>query len=200
MHRDIPDFTIGMVGRITEAKGHHILLAALAKLDSSIRVLFVGAPAPGNRQDSSYLQSLRSMAGANVEWAGYHPDPTPYYSAIDVLVVASTGEEGMPLVVIEAFQRGIPVVASRLGGLPEIVKDGVNGFLVAPGDPEELARALDRLARDPQLLARLGAGARASIDERFSKAAYCSAIESLISELCVCRSLAAVPALPESEG
>jgi len=197
--------TVGMVGRITRAKGHHVSLAALARLNTPARQIFVGEPAPGNRQDASYLLELRSIAtrlGSDVVWAGYHPDPGLCYSVMDVLVVASTAEwkEGLPLVALEALQRGIPVVASRAGGLPEIVKDGVNGLLVPPGDPEELARALDSLARDPQLLARLGAGARASIDERFSKTAYCSAIARVIAELCTSPSPAAASVLPETEG
>ena len=197
--------TIGMVGRITRAKGLHVSLAALARLNAPARLIIVGEPAPGNRQDASYLLELRSIAArqaSNVVWAGYHPDPSSCYSVMDVLVVASTSEwkEGLPLVALEALQRGIPVVASCLGGLPEIVKDGANGLLVPPGDAEELARALGRLARDPQLLARLGAGARASIDDRFSKTAYCSAIARVIRELCVGPSPAVAPVLPLSEG
>ena len=194
--RKASSFTVGMVGRITEAKGHHILLSALARMatvaimNDSARAIFVGAPAPGNAQDSSYLQSLRAMAaqhGSNVEWAGYHPDPTPYYSAMDLLVVPSICEEGMPLVALEAFQRGVPVVASRLGGIPELVHDGVNGILVPPGSPEGLSRALVQLACDPALLARLGAQARLSIDDRFSKKLYCNAVATMISELCLSR-------------
>lgn len=184
-------FTIGMVGRITEAKGHHVLLSALAKLDScpEIQTICVGGPAPGNSEDVSYLRSLRSLAlerglDGSVQWAGHQADPHPYYEAIDVLVVPSVGEEGMPLVILEAFQRSIPVVASRVGGIPELIKDGVNGMLVPPGSPEELAKALEGLQRDPDLCRRLRAAARASIDERFSRKLYCSAIGALISELC----------------
>ena len=187
----LPGFTVGMVGRITAAKGHHILLSALSRLGPSARAVFVGAPAPGSRQDAHYVTELRSIARKHeveIEWAGHHPDPTPFYSAMDVLAVASTGEEGMPLVALEAFQRGVPVVASRLGGLPELVQDGVNGLLVPPDNPDALARALERLARDPMLLNQLGSRARSSIDERFSRESYCAAIAATISELCQCRS------------
>jgi glycosyltransferase involved in cell wall biosynthesis len=197
-----PSLTAGMVGRITEAKGHHILLAALARLDAPARAVFVGAPAPGNRQDASCLQDLRSMAGRygiKVEWAGYHADPTPYYSAMDVLVVASTGAEGLPLVALEALQRGIPVVASRLGGLPELIRDGVNGLLVPAGDPAALARALERLAHDPSFLRQLATAAPSSVDERFSKHHYCNAIASMILTLCRrSASLEVAPAWRES--
>jgi glycosyltransferase involved in cell wall biosynthesis len=183
----IPVLRVGMVGRITQAKGHHVLLAALARLNRSARAVFVGAPAPGSHQDASYVRTLQSMTrdkGVDVEWAGHQADPKPYYSAMDVLAVASVGEEGMPLVALEALQGGVPVIASRLGGLPELVQDGINGFLIRPNDPEALARALERLARDPALLRQLGARTRSTIDERFSKPLYCGAIAGTIAELC----------------
>jgi glycosyltransferase involved in cell wall biosynthesis len=182
-----PVLRVGMVGRITQAKGHHVLLAALASLQGSARAVFVGAPAPGSRQDASYVRTLQSMTrdnGLDVEWAGYHADPKPYYSVMDVLAVASIGEEGMPLVALEALQRGVPVIASRLGGLPELVQDGINGLLIPPNDPKALACALERLAGDPALLRQLGARAHSTIDERFSKPLYCGAIAGTIAELC----------------
>jgi len=189
--RESSRFVIGIVGRITKAKGHHVLLDAVAKLDSCAekQMIFVGAPAPSYPEDSSYLRYLRSLASergleGSLQWTGYQADPQPYYEAMDVLVVPSISEEGMPLVTLEACQRGIPVVASRVGGIPELIKDGVNGILVPPGSPEELAKALDRLQRQPGLCRQLGAAAHASIDERFSKKLYCSKIGGLISELC----------------
>lgn len=185
-------FVIGVVGRITEAKGHHVLLSALARLGSSPgrEVMFVGEPAPGSLQDLAYFRSLRSFISehgldSSIRWAGYQPDPNPCYEAMDLLVVPSTGAEGFPLVILEAFQRGIPVIASQTGGIPELVKEGVSGILVPPGNPDELARAIDRLQRDPALRRQLGETARVSIDGRFLKQRYCSTIGDLISELCL---------------
>jgi glycosyltransferase involved in cell wall biosynthesis len=184
-------FVIGMVSRITEAKGHHILLQALARLKPSggRKAVFLGAPAPGSVEDSTYLSSLRRWAAergleGNLHWAGYQADPHPYYEAMDVLAVPSICQEGMPVVILEAFQHGVPVVASGTGGTPELVKDGLNGLLVPPGNSEELARALERLQFEPGLRARLAVRACTSIDQRFSREFYCSALSSLISELC----------------
>jgi glycosyltransferase involved in cell wall biosynthesis len=212
--RDPSCFVIGMVGRITPAKGHHILLRAVASLKprNGTKILFVGAPAPGNLQDSEYVSFLRQWGAEqclDLQWAGQQADPEPYYELMDVLVVPSVGEassstgagmtcssssEGMPMVILEAFQRGLPVVASRTGGTPELVKDGTNGILVQPGNSGELAQALHRLQFDEDLGRRLAARACASIDKRFSKDLYCSAIGGLISELC--GSPAAAPATP----
>lgn len=187
--RKSSQFVIGMVSRITEAKGHHVLLQAVAGLEpcNGRKILFLGEPAPGSLQDSEYLSSLRRRAAErslNLHWVGYQADPDPYYEAMDVLAVPSICQEGMGLVILEAFQRGLPVVASRTGATPELVTDGVNGLLVSPGSPEELAKALERLQFEPGLGARLAAQACASIDQRFSRELYCSALSGLISELC----------------
>lgn len=184
-------FMIGMVGRITEGKGHRVLLDALTRLDAAtgVRLVIVGAPAPGNPDDARYLRELRSFAVTSgldrrIDWAGYKADPRPYYGAMDALAVPSVCEEGMPVVALEAFQRGIPVIASRTGGIPELIRDGVNGLLVAPRNPAELALAMGSLQHSPALCARLGAAARASVDARFSPASYCSALGKIISDLC----------------
>jgi glycosyltransferase involved in cell wall biosynthesis len=184
-------FVIGMVGRITEAKGHHVLLEALAKLgpSSGMRLLIVGAPGPGSEQDAQYLRSLHAsttQAGLNglIDWVGYQADPDPYYASIDALAAPSTIDEGMPVVVLEAFRRGIPVIASRSGGIPELVENGANGMLVAPGDPAALAEVLSTLRDSPALGKRLGAAARASLDARFSPAFYCSTLDQIICGLC----------------
>lgn len=184
-------FVVGMVGRITKGKGHHVLLDALTKLDAAagVRLVIVGAPAPGNPEDARYLRELRSVAARSglhrrIDWTGYQADPRPYYGAMDALAVPSVCEEGMPVVALEAFQRGIPVIASRTGGIPELIRDGVNGLLVAPRNPAELALAMGSLQHSPALCARLGAAARASVDARFSPASYCSALGKIISDLC----------------
>jgi glycosyltransferase involved in cell wall biosynthesis len=190
-----------MVSRITPAKGHHVLLEALERLKpcDERKIVLLGAPAPGNVRDAEYLSSLRRWAAergfeCSIHWAGYQADPYPYYEAMDVLAVPSVGEEGIGLVILEAFQHGVPVVASLTGGIPELVKDGVNGILVPPGDAEKLATALERLQFEPDLCRQLGAGARASIDQRFSRELYCSTLSNLISELCASsRPAGAVP-------
>lgn len=185
-------FVVGVVGRITREKGQHVLLRAAGRLKGrgqDLQVVFVGAPAPHSPEDASYRCSLESSARelgleGNVFWAGYQADPNPYYARFDVLAIPSTASEGFPLVALEAMQCGVPVVASRTGGIPEVVREGVNGLLVPPGDEQALAASLERVLSDSTLRTRLQAGARASIDNRFSPETFRSAIRSVVTELC----------------
>ena len=90
----------------------------------------------------------------------------PFYAAFDALVLPSANE-GTPVSVIEALAGGRPVVATRVGGVPDVVRDGVDGFLVEPGDIDALAERLGRLAADPALAARMGEAGRARVLERY---------------------------------
>jgi glycosyltransferase involved in cell wall biosynthesis len=187
-------FTLGMVGRITETKGQERLLNAVgalpAALRDKIRVMFVGAPAPGNLADLAYSRRLRRR-GAQVDlphevlWTGYQEDPTPFYASMDALVQPSAANAGeaMPLAVLEALREGIPVIASRTGGIPEVVQDGENGLLVPPGDESALTRALQRFIEDYTLRARLREGARVTLTQQFSVEDFRLRIRALIEEL-----------------
>jgi len=185
---------VGVVGRINPQKGQHVLLRAAARLKNrgrDIQVVFLGEPQQNSAEDVRYLQLLQSCArelGLQevIHWPGYQADPNPYYAAFDVLVIpsAASASEGLPLVALEAMQWGIPVIASRVGGLPEVIRQGVNGFLVPPGDDAALAESLERVLADGALRSRLSLGARASIDSRFSVDTFNSSIRSVVSQLC----------------
>jgi glycosyltransferase involved in cell wall biosynthesis len=95
------------------------------------------------------------------------------YAAADVLVLPSVLDsrndtEGLGVVLLEAMSYGVPVIASRIGGIPDIVGDGATGLLVPPGDAGALAAALERLAVDPSLRARLGSAGREHVRAQFS--------------------------------
>jgi glycosyltransferase involved in cell wall biosynthesis len=167
--------TFGMVGRITETKGHHIVLSALGMLGRDwrrkTRLIIVGAPAPGSADDLKYLHRLAEYAAQQgldnqIQWAGYQADPDSYYDQMDSLLQPSFGE-ALGLTILEALQHGLPVIASRTGGIPEIIKDGVNGLLVSP-DEDALLAGIRRFLEDEGLRDRLREGARAELDSRFS--------------------------------
>ena len=133
---------IGYLGRLFETKGIEMLIDAVTQeLDGSARLLLAGAGEPG------YEQALRDRcvhAPGKIAFLGVVP-PRELFEQIDVLAVPSLWREPFGRIVIEANAWGIPVVASRRGGLPEIVDDGVTGYLFDPGHQGELARVLRRL-------------------------------------------------------
>jgi glycosyltransferase involved in cell wall biosynthesis len=179
--------TVGMVGRITPLKGQDLLLKAVADLAPSIRervrILIAGAPAPESPADLEYAEDLRVQATAcglreRVVWTGYLKDPGGLYAGIDVLVHPALAE-AMPLAVLEALQQRVPVIASRAGGIPEIVDEGRNALLVPVGDVTALGAALEQFVTDGELRIRLQAGAQSGLDARFSRDAFASRILQL---------------------
>jgi glycosyltransferase involved in cell wall biosynthesis len=104
-----------------------------------------------------------------VEIQGHVSDVRPYYRQADVVVISSTSE-GSPNVLFEAMAAGVPVVATRVGGIPEIVKDGDTAILVEPSNPVALGRAIERVLVDPELASRVATRARALVQERYSPA------------------------------
>jgi glycosyltransferase involved in cell wall biosynthesis len=123
-------------------------------------------------------------------FVGYQRDVAPYYAFFDAFLLPSANE-GTPVVAIEALAAGVPVVATAVGGVADVVEDGVDGFLAEPGDVEALADRLVRLAEDRELRARMGAAGRVRVPERY-------AVERLIDDTDrLYRSLLAEAGLPQ---
>ncbi|MGY1708784.1 glycosyltransferase [Geodermatophilus sp. SYSU D00758] len=149
---------IGYVGRLAPQKRADLLVAAFGRMRCPAALVVVG---DGPDADLVRRAVRESPASDRVTLAGFLPhDQVPgVLAALDVLALPSAYEE-MGSVLTEAMAAGLPVVASAVGGIPEVVRDGETGLLVPPGDVDALAAALDRLAGDPRLRARLAAGAR----------------------------------------
>ncbi len=149
---------VGFIGTIHRQKGLDILLRAFEKLpeDGGISLRVCG----DLRWYRDYAREVYAMAGGDprINFAGSFPNEqmATELGKVDVLVVPSTWYENTPLVIYSAFAAKIPVVASNLGGMAEVVRHGENGLLFEPGDPEDLARQLSRLIDEPGLLAQLG--------------------------------------------
>jgi glycosyltransferase involved in cell wall biosynthesis len=163
---------VGFVGRIEPRKGVLDLVAAAPEICASgARVVIVGDDP--YEPDSRYLAQVR--ASADVEQAGWVDDAAGLMGSFDVLV-APSHQEPFGTVLAEAMAAGTPVVATRVGGLAEVVEDGVTGRLVEPGDPAALAAAVrEVLARRGEM----GAAARAHA-QRFGADAYADRVEELI--------------------
>jgi glycosyltransferase involved in cell wall biosynthesis len=113
---------------------------------------------------------------------GYQDDVAPYYAAFDALILPSANE-GTPVSAIEALAGGRPVVATGVGGVPDVVRDGVDGFLVEAGDIDAMADRLARLAADADLRRRMGEAGSASVRERYSVERLLDDVDALYRRL-----------------
>jgi glycosyltransferase involved in cell wall biosynthesis len=163
-----PDgFTVGWIGRMTGVKRTDDVLLAVRRLRErgvEARLCMVG---DGPDRDGVEERAHELGIARNCLFLGYQDDVAPFYAAFDALVLAS-GNEGTPVSAIEALASGRPVVATRVGGVPDVVRDGEDGFLVEAGDVEAMADRLALLAADPGLSARLGETGRARVLPRYS--------------------------------
>ena len=177
-------FVCAILGRISTWKGQDVLIRALAGVDGAL-ALVAGDPWPGEERRLEELRALAASLGVaeRVRFAGFRPDVDTVYGAADVVAVPSTQPDPLPNSALEAAAAGCCVVAADHGGLPEIVRDGVTGRLVAPGDAGALAAALAGLRDDPAERARLGAAAGADVRERFAPALLRERVQALYDEL-----------------
>jgi colanic acid/amylovoran biosynthesis glycosyltransferase len=158
------------VGRLSHEKGHLILLDALAilrGLECEFHCLLVG-DGPMRSPIESRICSLG--LGGHVTLAGARPldEVMGLYATAGVTVLASLSE-GIPVALMEAMASGCPVVATRISGVPELIQDGVTGWLVSPGDAKELAEALYRVLKDPGSARALTNQAARFVQEEFSQ-------------------------------
>jgi len=158
---------IGTVGRLVPEKGLDTFVAAstiVKRRFSEARFLIVG-----DGPLRAELLALRSRLGLEDEVVllGQRSYVTRIVNSLQVFVMASR-TEGLPMVLLEAIALGRPVVATAVGGIPEVARHGYNTLLVPPDDPESLADAILRVLTDQELSARLGVSAIATINEEFT--------------------------------
>lgn len=163
------------VGRLIESKGQHVFLQAAQMISlrrSDAIYVLVGGVNPADRASIRFGQRLLELAhrpelSSKVVFAGQQPDVANYYAAADVCTYTAVAPEGFGLVILEAMANGKAVVASRLGPVAELVCDGVTGGLVRPGDPEQLALAIQGLLDDRDTLTRMGLAGKKRVIEHF---------------------------------
>ena len=165
-----------------QKKGYDLLLAAAARLKDEfpgLVVLCVG-------EDYSRGELSRRIAAMGLEgvvrMTGYCAEVSVPLNAADVCALPSR-YESFPVSILEAMAAGLPVVASRVGGIPEMITEGVEGFLIEPGDAGALVDRLGRLLRDAGLRARCGAAARRTVEARFTLEGMIRAIEDAYARL-----------------
>ncbi len=163
---------VGLVGRISPWKGQDIFLRAIQRIHvefPAVRFQLIGSPLFGEEAYEAELRALCTQLGLDgcVEFCGFVHNVPEHMASLGVVVHASVIDEPFGQVVIEGMAAGKPVIATRGGGVSEIVEDGVSGMLVPKKDVVALADAMQTLLRDPLLRERLGAGGRRRVQESF---------------------------------
>jgi glycosyltransferase involved in cell wall biosynthesis len=174
---------VGEIGRLCDVKGQRELIQALAQLPD-VHLLLVGKDLEQGGAFQAELERDATRLGVRerVVFAGHRDDARAVLGELDVVALPSW-TEGLPVVVLEAMAQGRPVVATPVGGTPEVVEDGRTGVLVPPRDPRALAEAVGRLLADPDLRQRMGAAGRARVAERFSPESMTTRVLAIYDEV-----------------
>jgi len=185
-------FVVGWIGRMTAVKRTDVVLESFRRLrDEGVDAVLCMV---GDGPDRHSVENLAGGLGIMRDslFPGYQEDVGPFFAAFDVFVLPS-GNEGTPVTAIEALASGCPVVATRVGGVPDVVTDGEDGFLVDPGDVEGLAASLARLANDPALRARMGGAGRERMRSRYAVDRLIDDVDRLYRELLQQKGIAPTP-------
>lgn len=179
-------FLIGYVGQLVPNKGVWDFVEAARRVlqrNEQCRFVMIGKGNPTNDCQPE-LESFLKAQGLEdkIVLTGWIDPMEQAYRALDLLVVPSRHEDPAPNVCIEAMAAGVPVIATRSGGIPEIVMDGKTGFLVEKQDPEQLADRILSLTKDVTLRKRMGKEARSVVKQKFDIHKNACQIETLISE------------------
>lgn len=175
---------LGIVGTINPNKGQHVAIEAMRILiDRGVGVQLIIAGVSG---DDAYFEKIREQVNQAsligfVKFIGAVPDSVEFIDTLDLLLVPSF-DEALPTVILEAFSLGVPVVASNVGGIPEMIEDGSSGFLFQAGDAEKLASCLAGVICDKRLLENIAKAANEVVRNKFNLNVSNAQIEYCINE------------------
>jgi glycosyltransferase involved in cell wall biosynthesis len=158
---------VGLVGRLSWEKGIDVFLQAAARVLSEVP--HTKFTVVGEGPDRKQLENLIDTLGitASVSLAGRRDDMPAVYGSFDIMV-SSSRQEGLPMAILEGMACGLPLVATSVGEVSSVVRDGETGILLSPGDPEALASAITALLRDSEKRRRLGSAARHLVESEYS--------------------------------
>ncbi|MCK4423298.1 MAG: glycosyltransferase, partial [Candidatus Omnitrophica bacterium] len=168
-------YRIGIIGRLTPIKGHPVFIKAIHRLiscDPNLKIkAFIIGEASGDKED--YFLELKKQVKKlglddHLEFSGRKSDIPEVLSELDIMVLATTVPEAFGRVIIEAQAVGVPVIATRVGGVVDVVQDGSNGLLVPPGDDQAIEEAILKLIKDKPLRDSLVQAGRESVEEKFN--------------------------------
>jgi glycosyltransferase involved in cell wall biosynthesis len=179
-------WTLGTVALFRPRKGLEVLLGALSTLKSQgepVRLRAVGGFETAAYEDQIQRQCKALGLADSIVWTGFASDVNAELAQMDVFVLPSLFGEGLPMVVLEAMAAGVPVVASRVEGVPEAIDDGNDGLLVPPGDPQALAGALAGIMHGKVDLAFLGTHAHLRQVEQFSEQSMAQGVATVYRQI-----------------
>ncbi len=167
------DFNVGIIGRITPLKGHlHFIkaMARISRLVPRLKIWIIGDAPASKEAYKEEVQVLVRRLGLwhCTEFLGTQRDIPGILAHLDLVVLATTTHEAFGRVIIEAQAAGVPVVATQVGGVVDIIEDGKNGFLVPPADPKSMADAIMRIFKDVELAKELAENAYAKVKEKYN--------------------------------
>ncbi len=177
-------FIMGMIGRLEKAKGHKYLLDALTILKEkrkniNLILLIVGE---GEEKENLVKYSINIGLEKNVIFTGYRTDIEKIMGMMDIFILSSL-REGLPRVLVQAAAVGLPSVAFNVDGVPEIVKDGINGFLVEPKNVNELAEKIVKYIDDRDLIKSHGRNGQNFVKGKWSIEEMVSRVDNIYKEL-----------------
>ncbi|MBR8838136.1 MAG: glycosyltransferase family 4 protein [Stigonema ocellatum SAG 48.90 = DSM 106950] len=182
-------FVVGHFSRLAPWKGQHILIEALAQCPREVTVILVGDALFG---EQDYVQELHNQVTAlglenRVKFLGFRSDIPLLMAACDLVAHTSTSPEPFGRVIVEAMLSARCVVAAKAGGAIELVEHGINGFLVTPGDPQELAQVMTTCLKEKENTAVIANHARATASQRFDVTNINQQIAQLLNKKFVIR-------------
>ena len=178
-------FVVGHFSRLSLWKGQHILIEALSQCPENVVVILVGDALFGEQE---YVKTLHQQVSAlglenRVNFLGFRSDIPQLMAMCDLITHTSTAPEPFGRVIVEAMLCGKPVVAAQAGGAIELVEDGINGFLVTPGEPQELAKVIHNCLQESVKTANIANNARISAGQRFDVKIINQQIQELLESI-----------------
>jgi glycosyltransferase involved in cell wall biosynthesis len=190
------ELAVGLVGRIQNVKGQSVFLRAaamLAERGAAAKFLIAGIERSPGRIDALREEADQMRLAERVVFLPEIPEIETAIGSLDVGVIASLGSEGSSRIAYETLASGVPLVATRVGVLPEIIRHGENGLLCPPGEPESLAFQIGLLLEDADLRRRLGEAGRRHVEEHHSLDLWLDSLCTLYDQVAA-RGLVAAPA------
>lgn len=170
------------VAVLRELKGIQYMIRALPEILSVHPDLYYLIAGSGDFQSALMDEAARVGVSERVVFAGARKDVPALMSASDIFILP-TLTEALPTVLAEAMAASLPILASRVGGVPEMVEDGINGKMVAPADPQQLANVCTDMLRDPDALVKMGLAGRQIVEEKFNVRVQVDKLQALYQSL-----------------